>query len=827
MALPDVTTTYTVTVTSAEGCTDTDEVIVTVLDLPTVMVDNINNCFGGSTTLNPTTTGTGPFTYMWSPEGNLDDPTSANPTATPTVTTTYNVTVTDANGCSATDDVVVTVFQSEHADAGPDQTICEGGSADLTATGGVSYVWDDPSGATTATVTVSPTGATTTYTVTVTDIDGCIDTDQVVVNTVPAPIVTVEDETICADEMATLTSMITGGLGTVTYQWQESKGGNNWTDIPGATSDTYTTPALIGNTFYRLVTTWTGTGCDEVISNEATVIVEPASQVANVVAGMDTICIGESTVLTVNSGIQTGGVIDYSTWTEGTGSAPGFTRIGNNLESTRLTDLDPWGNPTVVWEANRTDASNRPDGGWNTPRFDVDHTETYRFSVWVKRKILSTNGRVYLGTRGFGSVDGVSALNGTVTTNPYFLVSANPTNEFDEDEWVLIVGHVHSSSSTNTNRHADSGIYSLCGGRINDVDNDFRWLPETEESLHRTFLYDDDDENAVQQFVYPRVDIIDGTEPSIDELLYGFDATKGLGAGANYEWFTGSCGGTSAGTGPELTVTPTQTTTYYVRATGTCSTTECEEVTIVVNDPMVTLSGPANACVNDDELTITASLVPGTVTGDSGVFTPLAGLTDNGDGTATIDVAVAGPGTHTVEYTYTDGHGCPAVASTEVEVFDIPAANAGIDLTICEGDSIQLMGTGAGTLEWSPATGLSDPNVADPLAFPTTTTTYTLTVTSADGCVATDEVTVNVNESLDANAVVVENDFCEDGSGEVTVTVLNGTGPFTIEWQNTDGNEVGNANLLSIGDYTITGLNGGTTYCIQVTDSNGCTIINP
>ena len=256
-------------------------------------------------------------------------------------------------------------------------------------------------------------------------------------------------------------------------------------------------------------------------------------------------------------------------------------------------------------------------------------------------------------------------------------MSNNPTDEFDEDEWVLIVGHVHPSSSTNTSRHADSGIYSLCAGRINDVDEDFRWLPETVQSLHRAFLYDDDDENAVQQFVYPRVDILDGTEPSLDELLYGFDATNGLGAGASYEWFTGSCGGTSVGTGGELTVTPTQTTTYYVRATGTCGTTECEEVTVVVNNPIVTLSEPADACTNDDELTVTATPVPGTVPGDMGKFTAMPGLVDNGDGTATIDPMVVGAGTYTIEYTYTDGNGCSDTETTELVVLPTVNADAG------------------------------------------------------------------------------------------------------------------------------------------------------
>lgn len=60
-----------------------------------------------------------------------------------------------------------------------------------------------------------------------------------------------------------------------------------------------------------------------------------------------------------------------------------------------------------------------------------------------------------------------------------------------------------------------------------------------------------------------------------------------LGAGANWQWFSGSCGGTPAGTGSAINVSPIATTTYYVRAAGTCNTTACVSQTIVVSTPSV------------------------------------------------------------------------------------------------------------------------------------------------------------------------------------------------------------------------------------------------
>ena len=72
------------------------------------------------------------------------------------------------------------------------------------------------------------------------------------------------------------------------------------------------------------------------------------------------------------------------------------------------------------------------------------------------------------------------------------------------------------------------------------------------------------------------------------------------------------------------------------------------------------------------------------------------------------------------------------------------AASAGPDRTICEGSSATLNGSGGGTYSWSPSYGLSNPNIANPVASPAVTTTYTLTVTNGT-CVNTDNVVVTVN----------------------------------------------------------------------------------
>ncbi len=104
-------------------------------------------------------------------------PANATYKVSPLVTTTYTARVTDVNGCKTeTFTVKVTVNANPVVDAGPDQTILRGSSTTLTASGAVSYLWNN--GITTAENTVSPQ-ATTNYSVTGTNAAGCTATDQV------------------------------------------------------------------------------------------------------------------------------------------------------------------------------------------------------------------------------------------------------------------------------------------------------------------------------------------------------------------------------------------------------------------------------------------------------------------------------------------------------------------------------------------------------------------------------------------------------------------------------------------------------------------------
>jgi len=222
-------------------------------------------------------------------------------------------------------------------------------------------------------------------------------------------------------------------------------------------------------------------------------------------------------------------ILDYSTWTVGTsGSQPGFNINGSSTENYIIEGSDPFGNIIPIWEA-RPDATSGPDGGWNsTPAFNIDNTKCYRFSTWVKRTVKG-NGHFYLGLYGYnstGSIIGVlNRSSGSVDTNPYFQINSN-WGEWESgltDKWYLVVGHVFPAGSGTGSNHPESGIYDINGNKVKNAENDFVWQPDVVKAIHRSYLYYSTDTSTRQQWCYPRVDICDGSEPTIADLLNGID----------------------------------------------------------------------------------------------------------------------------------------------------------------------------------------------------------------------------------------------------------------------------------------------------------------
>jgi hypothetical protein len=273
---PLTTTTYTVTGTSSDGCTNTNTVTINVHALPPVVATSSSPdvCIGSFVTL----MASGATTYNWNP-GPLN---GSAVNATPSSNTTYTVTGTDVNGCVNTNTIAITVnsLPTITATASPD-TVCTGNTTTLTAAGGVTYSWSN--GPATNPEIVSPSTLTT-YTVTGTDANGCVNNGTVTVHALLSGPVTASAalNSICAGS-----SDVLNVTGATTYNW-----------MPGNLSGSQVTVTPTSTTTYT-VTGSTSNGC--VKTDSLTVAVNPVPTIsAN--ASPASICGGNSSVLTASGG---------------------------------------------------------------------------------------------------------------------------------------------------------------------------------------------------------------------------------------------------------------------------------------------------------------------------------------------------------------------------------------------------------------------------------------------------------------------------------------------------------------------------------------------
>jgi hypothetical protein len=230
------------------------------------------------------------------------------------------------------------------------------------------------------------------------------------------------------------------------------------------------------------------------------------------------------------------GVLNSASWTLGSGGAPGFNQNGATIENERISATDAWGRTSVVWETRCTGAAN-DDGGWNSDSFSVNVNLMYRFCVWVKRTSATSGGTFYLGTG--GTTQCVYALSTNAQEcNPYW--DCIGTSAFTQNDWNLVIGHQFPSSYTLTAGASTTGVWNTAGTKVRNVNgcnigNDCKSGPSTTASLHRTYHYYSADSTTRLQFAYPRVDIVNGNEPSLNDLLT-FN---------NYKWVDSSNGGNS------------------------------------------------------------------------------------------------------------------------------------------------------------------------------------------------------------------------------------------------------------------------------------------
>jgi gliding motility-associated-like protein len=186
----------------------------------------------------------------------------------------------------------------------------------------------------------------------------------------------------------------------------------------------------------------------------------------------------------------------------------------------------------------------------------------------------------------------------------------------------------------------------------------------------------------------------------------------------------------------------------------TCINTTQQNITIYAN-PTASLSPIGPLCADGQPVRIMANnngfagtgVFSGTGVSSTGLFTP----------------AVSGIGSFTVNYTLTSPSGCTYTTSEQVVVNADPQVSLASDITMLEGGQITLPATASGdslTYQWTPSNGLDHDNILNPMASPSNSTTYQLTVTNPQGCSAAAQINVNV-----LKYPVIPNAFTPNGDG--------------------------------------------------------------
>ena len=217
------------------------------------------------------------------------------------------------------------------------------------------------------------------------------------------------------------------------------------------------------------------------------------------------------------NGYEKDTLVDPSKWKVGT---TGDWTVNGESNQVVLYE-NPWGDRDVMWASFGNDAARDDEAGWNKYFTGTDYTKKYRFSVWVRRENAVGDGG---GTTYFGCGDGSVHQLGTSSYagNPYF--AYNGTQADWENKWILYVDYVHPYGSTLAAFDGTRGQYNTIGEKVGNITGNYpaglSWAADG-WSVHRTYLYYSTKTDERIYFYQPRVEMCDGSEPTIAELCSG------------------------------------------------------------------------------------------------------------------------------------------------------------------------------------------------------------------------------------------------------------------------------------------------------------------
>jgi gliding motility-associated-like protein len=767
---PTSTSTYTVTVSSAAGCSGIDNVIVSITSVPASAGSDQVICSGQYANLSAS----GGISYQWS-----NSSSTQNISVNPNSSSTFTVTVTDVQGCTALDDVFVTVNNLPTASAGPDQTICFGNTANLNGSGGLIYLWSPTPTLSNPAIPnpVSSALITTSYSLTVTDINGCSSADNMVLTVNPLPVANAGiDQSICLQESANLNA--SGG---VSYSWSPS----TWLSVANISNPVSTPQSSITYT----VTVTDGNGCTGV--DDITVTVNTATADA----GADqVICSGQYANLSASGGISyywnnslstqsiSVNPTTTSTFTVTVTDAQGCTALDNVLVTVNnlppasagpdqaicfgnTANLIASGGINYLWSP----ASTLSNAAISNPISNAQSTTTYSVTVT--------------------DANGCSAADDmTLTVNPLPI----PFAGVDQSICLLESANLNASGGVSYVWSPNTWLNSP------NISN-----PISTPNSTITYVVTVTDANGCTGFDDVTVTVTWATaNAGTDQIICaGQNANLTAFGGMSYLWSNGQ-------PTQSTNVSPPATTLYSVTVTDADGCTDEDDVLVTVNNLPPASAGPDQAICFGNTANLNAS------GGISYLWSPASTLSN----AAISNPVSTAQSTTTYTVTVTDANGCSAADGMTLTVNPLPVANAGLDQTICIGSDANLNASGGIMYNWSPSTWLNVTNISNPVATPADTITYTLTVTDVNGCTDVDDMTVNVN-LIPTSTFILTSPSCVGLNSTITYT---GTASASAQYNwNFDGGTIISGS--GQGPYLVSWSSPATYYISLTVTENNCT----
>ncbi|MBI2967454.1 MAG: gliding motility-associated C-terminal domain-containing protein [Bacteroidetes bacterium] len=760
---------FSVTVTDDNSCSQNNSVVINNNPgpIPSVAASSVScNGFSDGTASVTGSGGTLPYTYLWSTGGTLTSITGLN-------AGTFYVTLSDNNGCSSLDSAliaqpaVLTVTVSK-TDAG-----CglNDGNADATSGGGVvpySYQWSNGS-------TNSATGAvgSGSYTVTVTDANGCTITSTVLINSSggPSSSVTSTGNGCFGDSTGTATVSASGGTPPYSYSWSDGQTDSAATGLPAGT-------------FFITITD--AGSCATVDSVSVT---EPPVISLNIFV-TDELCGNSDGTAGVTA---TGGTGSYSyLWTtlETTSSTSGLAAgnytvtvsDANNCTKTALASINNIPGPSVSVLSTDALCSGSGDGtatltgSGGTPPYTILWSDS---QTTVTITGLAPGSYYVTVTDNSGCSDTDSALISEPGALNVTLTATDASCGINDGNAVAAVsGGVLPYTYTWSNGDSAQSADSLFVGIISVTVTDGNTCTETGSA-------------AVNNIGAPSVNI---TSSDVmcngDSSASAFASPSGGSPPYTFNWSDGQADSSATGLiAGNYTLTVTDA--------GGCATLSSTSVT---EPPAISLSFTTvnSSCGGSDgSATVTAS---GGVLGYSFLWY---------DGQTTFTATGLTAGNYDI--TVIDGNGCTQTGSTAVLSSGIPAINITVTDVNCNGGSSAFASASASggsppyTYNWS--NGQTDSTATGLFAG-----TCSVTVTDAFGCTVIDSAAITEPPPLSIS-FAVNDAACGNSDGSVSAIVTGGSGSYTYLWSTS--NTTSAINNLFAGNYTVT-----------VSDGNGCSDSN-